>query len=460
MTHHRKNLALTVSGVALLATGVNVPSTLAATAAGAAPVATPACGWPYAVNADVLSRDSSFNISNPDTGAAYWVMPFEVENGLRIALSGHYPDSRYMSVEVYSSSGSLFSEDGVTSALADYRIAPGPGSVNPWQHKAAPGGRFTITLQSPVVPGEVNTLPLAPAGAAPGTEGLIFYRAYLPVNADPWLVPLPTVTSTLNGVTKRLPTCLVRPSSPPASAEPTPPTGPTPTAPPGFPGEVYRPFARALAGTGGTPDAYQAYLSAIIVPPLNGDVVVVRAKAPTTPEGTAPAPWPASGEQLRYWSMCVDLQPSPTPVVVNHLPGGKVDLGCRYDNQVELDAHGYYTFVLGTEAQRAAINRVPATTFLPFSTAFPADVYKLNLRNMLPGPGFSHAVQDVTANADPATAAAVMGAYYPRAGICSITSLAQHGPDACSPAVHPRRSNMDCHVKAQKCQPGSSLTPP
>ena len=152
-----RNLSLAITGVALLASAINAPSAVAATGASAAPALASACGWPYAVNTDVLSKDSSYDISKPDTGAAYWVMPFKVEKGLRIKLSGRYPDSRYMSVEVYSSSESLFSEDGVSSSLADYRIAPGPGSANPWQQKTAPGGRFSVTLESPVVPGETNT---------------------------------------------------------------------------------------------------------------------------------------------------------------------------------------------------------------------------------------------------------------------------------------------------------------
>ncbi len=86
---------------------------------------------------------------------------------------------------------------------------------------------------------------------------------------------------------------------------------------------------------------------------------------------------------------------------------------------------------MGTEAQRAAIEPIPGATFLPFSAAAPTATYKLNLRNMLPSPAFSHAIQDVPADGNPASAEAAMGPYYPRTGFCSLSTLATSGPDAC-----------------------------
>jgi hypothetical protein len=92
---------------------------------------------------------------------------------------------------------------------------------------------------------------------------------------------------------------------------------------------------------------------------------------------------------------------------------------------------GYYTFVVGTEAQRAAIAQIPGATFLPFSTAQPTTEHLLLLRNMLVNPGFAEAVQNAPANGNPASAAAAMGPYYPRAAICPMTTLASSGPAAC-----------------------------
>src|SRR6202035_3543532 len=79
------------------------------------PPVTPACAW------HELSV-STLNDAAPDSAAAYWIMPFTVQDGLRIMLNGRYPDSRYTSLQVYNSTGGLFSTNGVESALGDHRI--------------------------------------------------------------------------------------------------------------------------------------------------------------------------------------------------------------------------------------------------------------------------------------------------------------------------------------------------
>jgi hypothetical protein len=155
-----------------------VVGTLAAGSGGAsksashAPPVTPECARPIATSSEAIRQNPLLNVSNPDTASDYWVMAFTVQDGLRIALSGRYPASRYMSFAVYTSHGTPFSANGVASILTDYHIAPNPGSVNPWQHPAPPGGRFTVTLRAGhLTPGQLNTLPLAPAGTPAGTVG-------------------------------------------------------------------------------------------------------------------------------------------------------------------------------------------------------------------------------------------------------------------------------------------------
>ncbi len=138
---------------------------------------------------------------------------------------------------------------------------------------------------------------------------------------------------------------------------------------------------------------------------------------------------------MRYYSMCVNLDEQPFPVVVNPLPGGKSDYGCRHDSSTRLDGRGYYTYVVGTESQRAAIQAISGVTFLPFSAAQPAAPESLMLRNMVVAPGFAQAIQDVPPGASPATTAAIMGPYYPRAGICALATLASQGPEACLPGT-------------------------
>jgi hypothetical protein len=409
--------------------------------------AMPDCAWPGALNAAILSQHPELNISNPDTAAAYWIMAIPVQNDLQITLAGRYPESRYMSFAIYDESGTSFTVNGVSSTLTDYQIAPDPASVNPWQQAAPAGGQFTVRLQSDATGGQINTLPLTPSGTSGGTTVVLYLRVYVPANDDPGQVPLPVITVTGNGVSRQLPTCPTEsqnqlPASycaiPWVSKEapfcqsslgrpPATPVGPSPT------GEIV-PFANPPAGQGGTPDKDIGYLSATVIRPQTDDVLVVHAKAPTTPAGATPRPWPAPGVDVRYWSLCIDSTAFPIPVVVNTLPDGRADFGCRYDGQVQLDRDGYYTLVIGTEDQRAGIEAIPGATFLPFSTTNPSQAYKLNLRNMLANSAFAEAIQNVPANGSPASAAAAMGPYYPRMGFCSLATLAASGPTVCATA--------------------------
>jgi hypothetical protein len=160
-------------------------------------------------------------------------------------------------------------------------------------------------------------------------------------------------------------------------------------------------------------------------------VVVITAKAPTFAPGSRPSPWPAQGEDMRYWSMCVGVLIRLAPIVANELPGGGTDYGCRADEATRLDAAGDYTYVIGSESQRAAISRVPGVTFLPFSTTHPAGPYLLALRNVLVSTSFAHSPRNVTQAEDPAAAADAMGPYYPRAAVCPLATLIAHGPQAC-----------------------------
>jgi hypothetical protein len=267
---------------------------------------------------------------------------------------------------------------------------------------------------------------LSPAGSGTGTSYLI-YRVYLPAGGDFARVPLPAVTVISDGASERLPGCPASPPAAPAARATVSSTSTVSTQAGGV--EFARPPAGA--GSGLSPNADTGYLAAVVTPPSGGNVIVIRAKAPTAPRGSSPSPWPAPGIDTRYWSMCVYLDTPLTPLVANDLPGGRVDYGCRHDSRTAPDRHGYYTYVVGTEAQRGAIDRVPGATFLPFSAAQPSTPHIFLLRNMLVAPGFSEAIQNVPQNGNPASAARVMGAYYPRAVTCPLATLASRGAGAC-----------------------------
>jgi len=406
---------------AALLLGLPAPAAMASAATGASGPVTPQCAWGTVVSA------TTRNVAFPDTAATYWVTPFTVQDGLDITFTGQYPDSRYAQFSVYSASGGLFTTNGIRSALTDYQIEPDHGSVNPWQHIAPAGGRFTVTVSSDAAPGQLNTLPLAPAGTASGSTGYLIYRVYLPAGGDFSAVKLPPLTFTAGGSSQQVPVCTT-------NAERRLPAGlaaraSRAAAPAATSGTVS--FTRSTGTTSLFPNADSAYLVAAVTPPGGSDVVVIRAKAPTSSTGSHPVRWPDPAVDMRYWSMCDNLLSSPFPVVINTLPGGRTDDGCRYDSQARLDRSGYYTFVVGTEAQRAAIDAIPGTTFIPFSSAEPTATHLLMLRNMLVSPGFAQAIENVPPGSSAATAAAVMGPYYPQAAVCPLATLAAKGPAAC-----------------------------
>ena len=423
-------------------------------ASAAVPPVTPECAWGVKVSADTR------NVFYPDSAATYWVLPFTVQEGLRITMSGQYPDSRYASVQVYKEGGGLFESNGVPSSLTDHRIQPDAGSVNPWQQQASPGGGYTLTVTADAAPGQANTLPLAPAGTPEGAQGKIVYRVYLPADGDFGQVRLPAVTFERDGVTQAVPTCenpqratrvdareaggalsASAPSAQDAGATVRNVGAPAQEAgalaqDAGAPAQAAAvpAFARAdLADrpTGGFPNGDSAYLYADVTPPIGRQVVVIRGKAAHNAQGSHPAPWPASGKDVRYWSMCTNLTLPPYQVVVNSLPDGTSDYGCRADDHTGLDSDGRYSYVVGGESQRQAIEQVPGVTFLPFSTARPAATHRIILRNMVVDAGFAEAVQNVPEDGDPASAAAVMGGYYPVTKVCSLAALTSKGPAGC-----------------------------
>lgn len=130
--------------------------------------------------------------------------------------------------------------------------------------------------------------------------------------------------------------------------------------------------------------------------------------------------------------MCTNLTAKAYPVVVNRSPGGAVGTGCRHDDRTRPDGRGDYSYVIGTEAQRRAIDVVPGATFVPFALSRPFARHTLVWRNMMPEPWFARSTANVPADGDPAAAARVMGPYFPSLKTCTLASLRTAGPARCS----------------------------
>jgi hypothetical protein len=191
---------------------------------------------------------------------------------------------------------------------------------------------------------------------------------------------------------------------------------------------MFRPPPAANAN-GAFPNAFNKYVvTTMTYQP--GQITVVRARAPTFPKTDPITNYPLlTGEDLRYWSICNYDYIFPYPVVKN---------GCAADQVTNLDADGYYTYVIATPQDTPANARTDKTvTILPWVvTVFEK---ALILRNMLPDSTFSqttqtanlHCVNESTVEGSAKCTAAVMGPYYPVATYCQKSVYEKGGWQAC-----------------------------
>ena len=374
-----------------------------ASTANSTPSSARSCAWPTQLNAQTNNQ------GGPDSGASYWVQPLVGGVDTRFVISGSLPDARYSSLSVYAPDGSAYTSNGVAASLTDYQVSP------------ATGERYTVTIRSDASASQTNTLPMPP-GTTNQHPGYLLYRVYLPAGGDFSRILLPDITVQQGSTRHVLPTCKQHNGPAPIPIVATPRPSQPATAPTPSQLQFYKQTFNGLF-----PDTDTAYVLAYLVRPPAADVVVVTAKAPTSAPGDHGSPWPTPGEDMRYWSMCVVALTQKLPTVANSRPGGQTDYGCRADEATKRNPAGKYTYVIGTEAQRATIEHIPNVTFLPLSTDPSVKLHFLQFRNMLVSPQFTHSVQNVKQTGDPAAAAAAMGPYYPHA------TLVATGPQACTP---------------------------
>jgi hypothetical protein len=384
------------------------------------------CAW------GVRTTPYTKNVAFPDTNAVYWTTSFRYEPGLIITIEGDFPSARYMSFNVYNTAGASVSTRDpadpstiIKSSLADFKIEPVTPGTNPFRLGFNGGvGRYAVTVIEHPSVAIANSLPLTDQPPPPvGTTGTVILRAYLPSRA----VPLPTFSTRVGSgpVTIRRPCTSFSTDPAPAIVDATSCTGV------GCTDELR--FRLASSDSSFYPNADSAYVLARVAVPARGFVVVVRGKAPTSPDGTLPTVWPTPQYNVRYWSMCNNVQTDPYPVVIN-IVGTTPDPGCRTNVDSKL-LDGQYTYVVGREDQRAAIEALPwpGITFIPFSTRYAKNTHTLILRNMVPADSFSESITKLSTGVLPEQVGIAMGAYYPRGAVCAITTLQQSGPNGCLP---------------------------
>lgn len=139
-----------------------------------------------------------------------------------------------------------------------------------------------------------------------------------------------------------------------------------------------------------------------------GPIAVFHAKMPTTPNTHPDTAVMPAGTQLRYWSMCSNDGPT------------QRYFGCVMDDGIAptLADDGTYTIVVSTLADRpTSVDRgTCGCVWLPWG---PGASVLLIMRNMLPDPTFTNAIQ----RANFGTEEKDLGAYYPSGCYMSTASF-------------------------------------
>ena len=357
------------------------------------------CFW-----GDPAGPIDGYNALAIETHVAYWYTRIDLPVGSRVVLRGQFPHARFMSLTSY---GSFAGQRGAPIAgFSDYQIVPDAGSVNPFlpgARRTAANRAYTLTVSSAVDPGpglrDVNTFYVGRAGETGATQTVaLVLRVYRPdrnrdVTGDAGL-PQPTLvledgsalagpaaceaanvhsglaSLSLDGIGIPAQQYLALLNAPRPGMLPALPTHPAVLSPtfvryfnapysiaPFYKGTVLEPRIATLPtdlrpGLYATPaNAYvSTYFDRALGPDPSGhNIVVLRGKGPTHPHTFDRDPVnDFAGKQVRYWSICNYGSTVANPYL------GPVNTACLFDEQMPLDADGYYTIVVSLPEDRPA----------------------------------------------------------------------------------------------------------
>lgn len=425
--------AVLPAGAGAVGVGVDHPST-PATSEGE-------CLWVHTFTAD----DTEDNYAFPDSGAMYWSASFTVPVGARLDLVGRFAHARYQSLNAYD-----IADNAPVDALNDVSTKPDRGSRNPYVPGALRVGQrnraYTVhvsTDQAPPTGRAGNTLY---AGAPGQSSQLVLYRVYLPDRRGDITggvgVPRPRLTMADGrvltgdaacaalGASRSKPAVAMLPMSTYLSLRDQP------GRPATFPAQAdpqWLSYYNLQFGIGctyfglctGTParvnqqyaNIDNKYVSAQVSRGF-GPVLTLRGKLPDTPRTLRGQARMAADVDMRYWSLCTNESMATTRVE-----------DCVYDEDVATDRAGWYTIVVSRPGDRPAnaTERCGVTWVEAPERGDGAGHLDDNLvliRNMLPSPGFQHAVQSTRVPGDERT---VMGDYLPTASYSSRAAFEGSG---------------------------------
>ena len=412
------------------------------------------CLWegPISTNRLTTRGFDGRNFNFPEESATYWLARFKLPAGSRLTVAGRYPHGRYMSLNAYS--------DGApTDALSDVGIKPRPGSVNPFVFNARrdlPNRSWRVRVVDQAPPADradraPNTLYAKPAA---GASIELLYRVYEPDRGFDLTggtgLPGPELTLA-GGAVKRGPAACAEINDPDRSI----PVQTTPAAAwrsarasPGCDpatNPAYRPprwerffninYASLAVISDCTAAGRQERLamkpkveggfysnrdSAYIYSHLSrvfGRVLVLTGRLPRTMQ-TYHSPQRMPGGQLRFWSLCTGESR-----VTVRTPD------CLSDRQVLASSGTEFTVAVSTRADRPANATAQCgVSWLDWGDrgdgAGDPNYGLVILRNMLPSPTFSHAIQRVWT---PGTEREVMGWHFPKSSYTSRSAFEARG---------------------------------
>ena len=388
----------------------------------------------------------AYNIAYPDAGAHYWGAIWTPIPGSTLRLKGKFPYARYTSINAYDRLGAI------QDTISDFQWNPDAGSSNPFRVGVARNVAkrdYTLTVSSGQSPTAFdpnrrsnaparNTIYTEPAGG--DTIRGIAVRVYIPDKGKniEGGVSLPTPELTLadgtvltgqalcNAVGSEVPQAL-DPSALLLSADQYNALRYQPGKPAYFPAltggkpnwrvqytrqyllNLFHPEADPMQGatkigqSGFFPNGDNQYIRNAInrkfgkIYALRG-TIATAAKTFNNPKGK----WQAT--DLRYQSFCMNESPKTTRV-----------MDCVYDEEVPLRAGRKYLVI----TSRAADKPKNATAkcgvaWIEWSPrgdgGTDTDFGWMQIRNMLPAAGFTHAVQNTVTPGDEKK---VLGAYLP-----------------------------------------------
>ncbi len=328
------------------------------------------CAWPV-----VYPKDA--NYAWPDEDAAYINQAVSLGPGEKVVITGRDPKSRYWSITTYN-----LEDRQVIDRVNDVTVKrKGKGRSATWTVTVAP-------KQNRADPNSLQAAPLPKPGQDPTFKNVtvIMYRVYLSETGTYSGGALPRVTlhhaDGRKTRAEKLPAC-----RPDQVRAPDLPLGLEPAV--GVPSDG---FIRADGGRF-YPSFDTAYLAAE-VPYEQDRILVVTGKAPTSGKGR--------NADVRYWSLCQNVNSGNLPVV-----------DCASDLDVAKQRQdGRYVFAIVGPGQVPDRSLYPGVTFLEWSQTPSGSLPPafLIMRHILPNPKFAESIEKVRLG-DPATS--TMGDYAP-----------------------------------------------